>query len=136
MDLFSTTQLSQLLSNGHEDNRDRDHAPVVKLILSGTNCVWLLSEIDPDCPDIAFGLCDLGMGFPELGNVSLSELLALCYRGLMVEQDRNFTAEFPMSVYAQAARHEQAITEDRFALNQAVNSLKCSLSRRASFGPG
>ena len=31
---------------------------------------WLLTEIDPDDHDHAFGLCDLGQGFPELGYVS------------------------------------------------------------------
>ena len=38
------------------------------------HAVWpsLLTELYPDGPDIAFALCDLGMGFPELGDVELS----------------------------------------------------------------
>jgi hypothetical protein len=31
----------------------------------------------PEDPDIAFGLCDLGLGFPELGTVRISELQVL-----------------------------------------------------------
>ncbi len=35
---------------------------------------YLLSEIYPADPTIAFGLCDLHIGFPELGDVDLMEL--------------------------------------------------------------
>lgn len=51
-----------------------DHYPVVKLFCIASNAKWLLSEIDPTDKDLAFGLCDLGMGFPELGYVSLEEI--------------------------------------------------------------
>jgi len=33
---------------------------------------WLLTELDSEDPDIAFGLCDLGMQCPELGSVRIS----------------------------------------------------------------
>ena len=125
MELFTKEQEAQLLANGHSDNRDQDHPPVVKLFLPATKCVWLISEIDPEDPDIAFGLCDLGMGFPELGSVSLTELQSILrWPGLPVMQDEEFVAEFPMSVFVEAARQEQAITCDRFALLQAQNSLR------------
>ena len=123
MSLFNEKQKAQLLANGHRDNRDRDHAPVVKLILPGTGCVWLLSEIDPEDPDIAFGLCDLGTGFPELGSVSISELQSLRFgEGRGVRQDDKFVAHFPMSVFA-AARNEQSVTDDPYALVQASKEL-------------
>jgi hypothetical protein len=51
-----------------------DFLPVVKLFMPECGFVWLLTELDPEQPDIAFGLCDLGMGCPELGSVSLSEI--------------------------------------------------------------
>ena len=51
-----------------------DPKPVVKLFTPDGAWTWLLSELDPQDPDIAFGLCDLGMGFPELGSVRISEL--------------------------------------------------------------
>ena len=51
-----------------------------------------LTEIDPEDPDIAFGLCDLGMGCPELGSVSLSELESVRGKlGLPIERDLHFT---------------------------------------------
>jgi len=33
-----------------------DFLPVVKLFTPDAQCTWLLSELDPDDPDIAFGI--------------------------------------------------------------------------------
>lgn len=67
-------------------------------------------ELDPEDPDIAFGLCDLGMGFPELGSVRVSELAAARGRlGLSVERDVHFEAERTLSFYAAAAAKAGAI---------------------------
>jgi hypothetical protein len=46
----------------------------MKLFTPDEGATWLLSELDPDEPDIAFGHCDLGLGYPELGEVSIAEL--------------------------------------------------------------
>ncbi|KXF91845.1 transposase [Phaeobacter inhibens] len=82
-----------------------DLMPVVKLCTPDAACTWLLSELDPDCPDIAFGLCDLGMGCPELGSVSVAELAAVRGRlGLPVERDQHFTATKTLCAYADEAR--------------------------------
>ncbi|WP_435528456.1 DUF2958 domain-containing protein [Mesorhizobium shangrilense] len=51
-----------------------DFEPIAKLFTPDAGATWLLTELDPDDPDIACGLCDLGMGSPELGYVYLSEL--------------------------------------------------------------
>ncbi len=85
--------------------REMDFHPVVKLHVPGTSAVWLLTEIDPDEPDIAFGLADLGMGFPEMGSVSLGELEAVgAQLGFEVEADHTFVADRPLSAYAREAR--------------------------------
>jgi hypothetical protein len=88
-----------------------DFKPVVKLFCPWGGGTWLLSELDPDNPDIAFGLCDLGFGFPELGSVSLSELEAVTGPGgLRIERDLHFTATKSISAYAEEARlHERII---------------------------
>lgn len=76
MKLITTEQRERMLANGRAsaENPDTDHAPVVKLFTPDAGCTWLLSELDPTEPDIAFGLCDLGMGYPELGSVRILEL--------------------------------------------------------------
>ena len=78
-----------------------DFLPVVKLFTPDADCTWLLTELDPEEPDIAFGLCDLGMGCPELGSVRISEIEGV--RGklrLPVERDLSFTFTKTLSAYA------------------------------------
>jgi hypothetical protein len=120
MYLFTKAQFGRLLANGR--NRDQDHFPVVKLFTPDANCTWLLSEVDPEERDIAFGLNDLGQ--PELGYVSLAELRSVRGKlGLPIERDLSFTARHPMSVYAEAARQADRITEDSQSLLQAAAAL-------------
>jgi hypothetical protein len=77
----------------------------VKLFTPNAGATWLLSEIDAEDDDRAFGPCDLGLGFPELGYVSLAELEALRGNwGLTIERDLHFIAEKPLSGYAREAR--------------------------------
>ncbi len=111
MSLFTPAQREQLLRNGA--NPDQDHAPVVKLHTAFAKATWLISELDPENEDMAFGLCDLGMGFPELGYIYLPEIVEMQDDPrLIVLRDQTFTGEFPMSVYARAARfHSEIVTE-------------------------
>ena len=106
MNLITEAERQQLLANGlASQEQERDHLPVVKLFTPDANATWLLTELDPDDPDRAFGLCDLGLGCPELGYVSLAELAALRGpMGLPVERDQHFTADGPLSGYAGEAR--------------------------------
>lgn len=107
--------------------RDRDLVPGVKFFDPTGAATWLIAEMDPGEPDILFGLCDLGMGFPELGSVSLSELESVKGRlGLGIERDLYFKARFPLSVYAEAAREAQAIVETQDALARAAARLGIS----------
>lgn len=117
MKLLTKDIRERLLANGRirlqlqEDGRaDADFIPVVKLFTPDAGCTWLLTELDPDDPDIAFGLCDLGMGFPELGSVSISELESIRGRlGLPVERDLHFAPTKTLSAYANDARARGAI---------------------------
>jgi len=128
MKLLTIDIQGRLLRNGRIRNElaeadercEPDFLPVVKLFTPDANCTWLLTELDPDEPDIAFGLCGLGMGFPELGSVSLSEIASVRGpMGLPIERDRHFIAQHTLSVYAKAARLAGGITEDTQALAQA-----------------
>ena len=107
MNLITETLRAQLLANGQQslDNDDFDPPPVVKLFTPDAGATWLLTEIDPHDHDHAFGLCDLGQGFPELGYVSLAELQSVRGRlGLPVERDLHFIATKAISAYAREAR--------------------------------
>jgi hypothetical protein len=82
-----------------------DPKPVVKLFTPGAGATWLLTELDPSDEDRAFGLCDLGLGCPELGYVSISELKDLRHTlRAGIEQDRSWQATKTLSAYADEAR--------------------------------
>lgn len=112
--LLTAALRCQLLLNGHKSRSqlDFDPVPVVKLFTPDGSATWLLTELNPDNPDLAFGLCDLGLGSPELGYVSLAEIASIRGRlGLPVERDRWFSTTDPLSIYIQRARqHGRAAT--------------------------
>jgi hypothetical protein len=54
-----------------QDGKGLDATVYVKWF--GGPATWLITEYDP-VERIAFGWCDLGLGFPELGYVSLTEV--------------------------------------------------------------
>lgn len=130
MKLITQELERQLLRNGavrrdldSEGLADPDFIPVVKLFTPDAACTWILTELDPDDPDIAFGLCDLGMGFPELGSVYLPELKAVRGPlGLAIERDLHFRPTFTLAVYADAARIAQRIVEDDPSLEAALEA--------------
>jgi hypothetical protein len=104
--------LSELLANGCLTARGKelDHKPVVKIFDPAGSATWLLTEISPANPKIAFGLADLGQGCPELGYVDLSELAAVRTRfGLRLEIDRHFRPTKTLSEYAYEARRKGRI---------------------------
>jgi hypothetical protein len=112
MQLITDDIRAQLLANGQRTAAGEDHdpVPVVKLFTPDANATWLLTELDPAEQDRAFGLCDLGLGFPELGYVSVSELTQLRGPlGLPVERDLHFIARQPLSAYVREARVARAI---------------------------
>lgn len=110
--LITTEQRIKMLDNGIQSQIDLDgnHWPVVKLFTPDAGCTWLLSELDPEDPDIAFGLCDLGLGFPELGYVRISEIARLRGNfGLPVERDRSFKATKSLLEYSKDAHKAERI---------------------------
>ena len=107
MQLLTQCQTYDLVENGKANKAShgsKDFMPVVKLFTPWAGATWLLSELDPDDNDIAFGLCDLGQGTPELGYVSLAELRDLRGPGgLTVERDLFFKADKTLQAYADEA---------------------------------
>ena len=119
MKLLTQAQRAKLLDNGRRQAAvsgtpdEIDFPPVVKLFNPCGAATWLLTEIDPEDENVAWGLCDLGMGFPEFGTVSLSELAEYRGRlGLGIERDRFFVARGPISAYITAANEAGRIVEN------------------------
>lgn len=83
--------------------KEKDHAPVVKFFDPWGSATWLITEMSHD-EDTLFGLCDLGFGTPELGYVSLRELRSTKKLGHGIERDRYWKADKPLSHYTREAR--------------------------------
>ena len=110
MKLLTQKRFDKLLDNGRRQAAVRgtpdelDLHPVIKLFNPCGAATWLLTEIEPDDQTVAWGLCDLGMGLPEFGTVSLTELASIRGRfGLGIERDLHFEADKPISVYLEQA---------------------------------
>lgn len=113
MELITEEIKQKLLENGRRfmEDTDFDPAPVLKLFKPDGAATWLISVMYPDDHDILFGLCDLGVGFPELGDVSLSEIASIHggRLGMPIERDIHFTAKKTMAEYAELASAENRI---------------------------
>ena len=72
MELITSELAKTLRANWPDQNARRP--PALKLFSPSGAATWLIHSAEPSEPDRLFGLCDLGMGFPELGYVSLKEL--------------------------------------------------------------
>ena len=117
MTLITKALTEQLLANGRAQRAAMDigdgaldFKPVVKLFTPDAQCTWLLTELGLD--DIAYGLCDLGLGTPEIGFVCMRELReARGPLGLPIERDQHFDADKTLSAYAAEARvHGRIVT--------------------------
>lgn len=70
------------------------------------NCNWYLMELDQE-EWLAFGWCDLGQGYPELGYFSVHELGSIQATGRLrfVDQDGSVTHEGTMPIYVERDLH-------------------------------
>jgi hypothetical protein len=104
-----------LIANGA---RDGDHVPVLKLFNPTGAGTWLITELGDD-GDTMFGLCDLDMGCPELGSVSLTEITSVKLPlGLTIERDVSFEGRVPISRWMEIARTTGSIREAEAVVGQ------------------
>jgi Protein of unknown function (DUF2958) len=92
------------------------------------NATWLLTELAPDI-DLAFGLCDLGLGEPELGYVSLHECAAARGPlGLPLECDLHFAPTRTIAAYSELAREHRPVTRAQLGTLRRILSSPVSTS--------
>jgi hypothetical protein len=116
---WSLSQRSERADSGLAEAAGRYSAmnekPVIKLFDPWGQAFWLLVELEPtkeakfhgDPVDMAFGLADLGLGFPELGYVSVDELRGMTYGPdgpPRIERDLYFRAEKTLAEYLTDAK--------------------------------
>ena len=117
MNLLTHAQRHQLRASGRAQRQAIDAGtdvlefkPVLKIFTPDAGCTWLLTELTPDNPELAFGLCDPGLGEPKFGYVSLGVLQTVRGKlGLPIERDRSFDADKTIAAYANDARERRRI---------------------------
>lgn len=112
--LVNDDERAQLLVNGaaRAAAPNFDPIPVVKLFTPDAHATWMLAALDPADGDTAWGLCDVGIGMPELGTVRLSSLASIVGpRDRPILRDRYFHPVRPLSEYARLARANGSIPD-------------------------
>ena len=113
MTFLTDPQRQQMTANAAARARGEaiDPHPVVKLHTLDAGSAWLLTDLDSD-GDRAYGLCDAGLGCPELAHVSLSALEGVQGpRGMRIVADPHFRARQPLSAYAAEAARDGSIPD-------------------------
>ncbi|RYG18450.1 MAG: DUF2958 domain-containing protein [Caulobacteraceae bacterium] len=103
--LITTAQMRRLqrqwaeLDQARRTGRDYDPQPILKLFTPDAGATWLIAALSPD-ERTAWGVCDLGLGFVEIGELDMAELRAVRGRlGLPIERDRWFTPSATLNGY-------------------------------------
>ena len=101
-----TKEIEKKLAKNGDNPSDK---PYLKLFDPTGSATWLISEYDKDTGQM-FGLCDLGMGYPELGYVNLGEIMSITLPfGLKIERDMYFEPTKTLREYAEDAKQKGSI---------------------------
>jgi hypothetical protein len=126
MSLIPAALMEPLTCNGH--HHGHDFTPLLKLdmwVVNGQSISWLVSELDPQNPNRAYGLGEKWNGEVTERYFDLAELeRAADLFGLHIVADENFTPRHPLSVYRQAAREQGWLTDCVIHLHQAKLNLQ------------
>lgn len=106
-----------------QQKNDIIRKPLVEVSFPAAGHKWLLTEYNPEHA-VGFGLCDLGMGCPELGYVDITEIHEVVAQFGLQPQCRVMNALHAIDEYAEAARAEQSI----MMLPEADNRLDIPLT--------
>ncbi len=125
MSLVPAELMEPLTRNGH--HHGLDFTPLLKLdmwVANGQAISWLVSELDPQNPNRAYGLSSKWVGEVTEGHFDLAELEhAADIFGLHIVPDENFIPRHPLSVYREAAREQGWLTDCVIHLHQARENL-------------
>ena len=105
--LLTQEIIDKLAENGLQAVADRnfDPTPVCQLFTPDANATWLLFWSYPGKPDRVRAIVDLGVGFAELGDISIREIKEVRGGlGLPVERDLYFSTSKTLTEILDASR--------------------------------
>ena len=112
--LITDEERTQLLAHGQARAAGQaiDPLPVVRLFTPDAHATWLLAALNPTDGDSAWGVMDVGIGMPELGEIRLSDLASIVGPNkLPVRRDRYFHAVRPLSEYLRLAQENGSVVD-------------------------
>ena len=112
--LITDEERTQLLAHGQARAAGRaiDPLPVVRLFTPDALATWLLAALNPTDGDSAWGVMDVGIGMPELGEIRLSDLASIVDpKKQPVMRDRFFQAVRPLSEYLRLAQENGSVVD-------------------------
>jgi DUF2958 family protein len=116
MTLLTRAQREKLIENSRSKNVFA-LKPVARLFHPALDAVWLLIKSNPKNPDKVYAIYNVGKLSPKFDYVDLRKLQALCIGGENVKCDKTFNPAYSIAVYAEAARQNNRITEDKAVLD-------------------
>lgn len=112
LETFTNEQKKVLFKNGKGANSGKNHIPVVELKVGKLGYRFLITELDPQEPQYAFGLCDYNTDL-QIGLVNLLDLeRKATEKGAKLEIRSAFTGKYNLAVYCKAAFDFGTIIED------------------------
>ena len=112
--LITDEERTQLLGHGQARAAGQaiDPLPVVRLFTPDAHATWLLAALNPTDGDSAWGVMDVGIGMPDLGEIKLSDLASLVGPNkLPVRRDQYFKAVRPLSEYLRLAQENGSVVD-------------------------
>ena len=126
--LFTKEITEKLAKNGQQEEYG-NHVPVVKIFDALGPSIWLLTESDPESPEILVGLADLGFQCPEIGSVYKADLENTRNpMGLPLERDMYFKTTVPLMDWAQVSSKIGYIPRDETELRKNAEDYGIALS--------
>lgn len=110
--VFTQEQILSLLQNGQEENHGKNHVPVAYLRVRNLGYRFLITEIDPQTPEKAYGLCDYDTDM-KIDFVNLKDLAVIAKQnGESILARNDFEGKYPLAVYDMVASNVGSIITD------------------------
>lgn len=109
--LLTDEQIQKLKQIGLSEEQNEGQVPIVRLHLPDKNAYWLFSCIVSGQEKMAYGIFEMGIGFPEIGYFHLDDIADMKFeKNVAIENDLEFKGEHSLLKYAEIA-HLKAFQE-------------------------
>lgn len=109
MGVLTEEQIDRLIENSHAPELKLDKVPVVHLVAYNLNYRWILTELDEDDEDVAYGLIDMNDNNPHVGYVRISDITELVKQKAYIFNDYGFSTRHCLGTFSVMAEEAKRI---------------------------